>query len=96
MDVWGGSGEQNGAEFSTGFPQTFPQVNKKVDKGQKRVHKGASVSMVRFIRISIKSYLLCLALFGAIKKAFDRGFEIQALVIIRRAVEELRTIGQGY
>ena len=52
--------------------------------------------MVRFIRISIKSYLLCLALFGAIKKAFDRGFEIQALVIIRRAVEELRTIGQGY
>jgi len=28
MDVWGGSGEQNGAEFSTGFPQTFPQVKK--------------------------------------------------------------------
>jgi len=32
MDVWGGSGEQNGAEFSTGFPQVFPQ-KKSLTKG---------------------------------------------------------------
>jgi len=32
MDVWGGSGEQNGAEFSTGFQQVFPH-KKSLTKG---------------------------------------------------------------
>jgi len=93
MDVWGGSGEQNGAEFSTGFPQGFPQ-KKKLDKGWVKGYTRGGDYMVRALRVSIKSLLLCLALFGAIKKAFNGGFEIQALVIIRRAIEELRQIGQ--
>jgi hypothetical protein len=52
-------------------------------------------SIYRAIRINGRAFVLSIHLFRVIKEAIHRGFEIQTLVIIRRAIEGIRTAVEG-